>query len=112
MKILTKKHFDLFPRYVSLNGTGLRLVRNDDGNPYELRYYRDAGVWTISVKDNEFGKLVSHSPVDSVNNVILVPITYREWRRSNAGCLDKEDAAITWKSYKSGGSAFGRPSLT
>lgn len=29
-----------------------------------------------------------------------------------AGYLDKEDAAITWESYKSGGSAFGRPSLT
>ncbi len=108
---LTKKRFDLFPKYVSLNGCALRLVRNDDENPYELRYYRDAGVWTVSVKEND-GKLVSCSSVHTIDNVILIPITYKVWRKDNAGYLDKEDTAITWESYKSGGSAFGRPSLT
>lgn len=110
MKRLTKKEFELLPPYVWLRDTCLRLVRNDDGQPYRLRYFRDGGYWSVDFEEKD-GKLFTVSRDPETNGVELRKATKRDWRSDNKGYLERGDDAITWDSYKTGGSAFGRPAL-
>lgn len=77
------------PKYVSLNGTEMRLREKEywrDG----LRgkeYWRDAGSWSVNYKIID-GKLLSwhwRQGQDWLHRVELIPITEKEWRKGNSG---------------------------
>lgn len=65
------------PKFVSLNGSALRLIGK--------RYYRDGGQWWVGYRFIE-GKLMSVSikmDLSLIHNQPLIEITEEEWRKSN-----------------------------
>jgi hypothetical protein len=86
MKKTTIKEARLkLPKYVSLNGTALKLEHTDDGNHYH--YWRVAGLWGVDYKIID-GKLYSwhwRMGHDWLHRVELIPITEQEWRNDNRG---------------------------
>lgn len=71
---MSKSKFKL-PKYVSLNGTAMRLKGKE--------YWRDAGLWgvTYKVKDSKVYSTCKHTKW--LNNVELTEITEEEWRKQN-----------------------------
>lgn len=70
------------PKYVSLNGTELRLKDNE--------YWRDAGLWGVGYKIVD-GKLFSCWIEEDaiIHNKELIPITEEEWRKGNGKYINE-----------------------
>lgn len=72
------------PKFVSLNGTALRLI--------EKSYYRDAGDWSIRYKVIG-GVLLSWAwgmNMPWLHKKPLIKITEAKWRKGNEGYIPKE----------------------
>jgi hypothetical protein len=72
----------IFPQFVKMKGTALRLRFNGESYYY---YYRDGGDWMVyffRIRD----KLFSDSRIRNgdLNNKQLIPITEKEWREDNS----------------------------
>lgn len=73
-----------FPYYVKMGETALRY------NPESGMYYRDAGVYWVTFKQED-NKLIAIAIVDdnlnvrndAVNGMELIPITKEEWENDN-----------------------------
>lgn len=96
-KQLTKEQYTKLPKYVSLNGSFLRL-HNPEHNQfpgwkeYYAEYFRDAGLWSVNIKIKE-GVVYSSSSMDWLNDIELVSVTYEEWYQSNKGSVTRETRA-------------------
>jgi hypothetical protein len=108
---ISKQQFNTLPKYVKLDQTEMRLTRNPDSgidSGMDLMYFRDAGLWGVDFKIED-NKIISICyGFDRLNDIELIPITEKEWRKGNTKeYLNPDTKAITYKRYKSGGTAFG-----
>lgn len=76
------------PQYARIGSTALQLERHVDGDD-TVRYYRDAGAWSIEAR-REWGKwvVIEYAPgthFDHLSGARLYPISYREWVKDNVG---------------------------
>jgi hypothetical protein len=83
----TKMNIGKLPKYAKIKGTIMKLYPNNnhflsiqEGTPI---YWRDAGMWgaTISINDGKLRALSCGVYYD------VIPVTYNEWRKSNAGYI-------------------------
>lgn len=96
-KQFTKKQSEKLPKYVSLNGSFLRLYNPEHNSfpgwrEYYFEYFRDGGLWGVNIKIKD-DKVYSSSTMHHLNDVELIPITYKEWYKSNMGCVTSETKA-------------------
>ena len=68
------------PKYVSLDGTEMRLKDFGNGHP---TYYRDAGCWEVGFKINKDGRLFATSFFEHLNGIELIPISRQKWVKAN-----------------------------
>jgi len=88
----TKKEIEnkIIPKYVKLGTSALRLTSSpfgENSSKGEKVYYRDAGIWEVGYKFNKDGVLVSKSSMKHLNNIPLVEITEKEYKKANEGYL-------------------------
>ena len=115
MEGLTKIQINNLPKYVRLNNACLRLYNPDapDGygtffgwNPYNVVYYRDAGLWYVGIRIDDSGKIYSKNLYDDeltqLDNVELTPCSKQQWFKSNEGRIRQKTKAYTFtqKEYK------------
>lgn len=75
------------PRYVTLDGTALRLKGEDwFGGRQNCMYYKDAGHWSVEFEERD-GKLFSKSSMKHLNNVELIQSDWVTYRKANKGYL-------------------------
>jgi hypothetical protein len=79
-----------YPQFVSMGGSALRLTKNNS-------YYRDGGCYDVYFEEDINGDLISKFSFESQYTRPLIPITKKEWEKSNGPYAPKVYEIVGWE---------------